>query len=160
MKRIFSLLLLLVAFNASAIEINRFLSGSWNNPDQNGHGFSIEVISDDLTVFYWYVYNPDGSPTFLLTAGENNGNVTKGKTYYNYGMKWGDFNPADRTELEWIWPSLSFMEREILFLWAVEGYSTDEVASQLDRPRNTVLSIIHRMRKRLKQSVGELRGTG
>jgi len=66
----------------------------------------------------------------------------------------------DRTELDWIWPSLSFIEREILFLWAVEGYSTDEVASQLDKPRNTVLSIIHRMRKRLKKSVGELRGTG
>jgi RNA polymerase sigma-70 factor (ECF subfamily) len=40
-------------------------------------------------------------------------------------------------------------EREILFLWAVEGYSTDEVARHLDRPRGSVLSIIHRMRKRL-----------
>jgi RNA polymerase sigma-70 factor (ECF subfamily) len=66
----------------------------------------------------------------------------------------------DRTELEQIWPSLTVMEREILFLWAVEGYSTDEVAGQLDKPRNTVLSIVHRMRKRLKQRAGELRGTG
>lgn len=66
----------------------------------------------------------------------------------------------DRMELEQIWPSLTVIEREILFLWAVEGYSTDEVASQLDRPRNSVLSIIHRMRKRLSKYVDESRGTG
>lgn len=66
----------------------------------------------------------------------------------------------DHIELEQIWPSLTVIEREILFLWSVEGYSTDEVASQLDRPRNSVLSIIHRMRKRLSKDVDESRGTG
>lgn len=66
----------------------------------------------------------------------------------------------DRTELERIWPALSIIEREILFLWAVEGYSTDEVAKQLDKPRNSVLSIIHRMRKRLSERAGESRVTG
>ncbi len=66
----------------------------------------------------------------------------------------------DRLELEQIWPSLTVIEREILFLWAVEGYSTDEVASQLGKPRNSVLSIIHRMRKRLKERVGKSRVTG
>jgi RNA polymerase sigma-70 factor (ECF subfamily) len=66
----------------------------------------------------------------------------------------------DRTELEVIWPSLSIIEREILFLWAVEGYSTDEVAGQLDKPRNTVLSIIYRMRKRLGAQAANARGTG
>jgi RNA polymerase sigma factor (sigma-70 family) len=66
----------------------------------------------------------------------------------------------DRMELELIWPLLAVTEREILFLWAVEGYSTDEVAGQLDKSRNTILSIIHRMRKRLKLRVTESRGAG
>lgn len=66
----------------------------------------------------------------------------------------------DRGELEEVWSEMTIMEREILYLWAVEGYSTDEVANHLERPRNTVLSIIHRMRQRLRQRFGEARTTG
>lgn len=66
----------------------------------------------------------------------------------------------ERAELDQVWLTLSIVEREILFLWAVEGYSTDEVARQLGKPRNSVLSIIHRMRKRLQLSAREARGIG
>lgn len=66
----------------------------------------------------------------------------------------------DRVELDHLWPTLSIVEREILFLWAVEGYSTDEVASHLEKPRNTILSIIHRMRQRLKKSLNAAQGVG
>jgi RNA polymerase sigma-70 factor (ECF subfamily) len=66
----------------------------------------------------------------------------------------------DRSELELAWAELSIVEREILYLWAVEGYSTDEVAGHLDKPRNTVLSIIHRMRQRLQHRFGKARTTG
>jgi RNA polymerase sigma-70 factor (ECF subfamily) len=66
----------------------------------------------------------------------------------------------DRSELERVWVELTVVEREILYLWAVEGYSTDEVAGQLDKPRNTVLSIIHRMRQRLKHQFGDARTAG
>ncbi len=55
----------------------------------------------------------------------------------------------ERSELEAIWSTLSISEREIMFLWAVEGYSTSEIAEHLERSRNSILSIIHRMRKRL-----------
>ena len=66
----------------------------------------------------------------------------------------------DRTELEVAWAELTIVEREIMYLWAVEGYSTDEVARHLEKPRNTVLSITHRMRQRLKDRFGEARTTG
>lgn len=65
-----------------------------------------------------------------------------------------------RNELESVWAEMTVIEREILFLWAVEGYSTDEVAGHLDKPRNSVLSIIHRMRKRLRERFGEARTAG
>ena len=55
----------------------------------------------------------------------------------------------ESSELERIWALLSTAEREILYLWAVEGCSTTEVAALLEKPRNSVLSIIHRMRRRL-----------
>lgn len=52
-------------------------------------------------------------------------------------------------ELGAVWRRLSDAEREILFLWAVEGYSLTDVAEHLGRPRGTVLSMVHRLRRRL-----------
>lgn len=57
----------------------------------------------------------------------------------------------DEAELDTIWLLLEPLEREILFLWAVEGHSTSEIATQLDIPRGTILSRIHRLRKRLQE---------
>jgi len=52
--------------------------------------------------------------------------------------------------VDWIWSILDTVEREIVFLWAVEGYTAAEVATELDMPRGTVLSRIHRLRKKIK----------
>ncbi len=41
-------------------------------------------------------------------------------------------------------------DREILFLWAVEGYTTREVAEVLSMPKGTVLSRIYRLRQKLQ----------
>lgn len=40
-------------------------------------------------------------------------------------------------------------EREIIYLWAIEGLSTLQVAEQLDKPKGTILSKIYRMRKKI-----------
>lgn len=62
----------------------------------------------------------------------------------------------DEKELDHIWHQLEPLEREILFLWAVEEHSTSEIASQLEIPRGTILSRIHRLRKRLQHHENEL----
>ncbi len=41
-------------------------------------------------------------------------------------------------------------EREALYLNAVEGWTAQELSERLDRPRNTILSLIHRARTKLK----------
>jgi RNA polymerase sigma-70 factor (ECF subfamily) len=41
-------------------------------------------------------------------------------------------------------------EREVLYLNVVEGWTARELSERLDRPRNTVLSLIHRARIKLK----------
>jgi RNA polymerase sigma-70 factor (ECF subfamily) len=56
----------------------------------------------------------------------------------------------ERDELEKAWQTLDRQDREILFLWAVEGYSYQEIAEQMTLPRGTVLSRIHRVRKNLQ----------
>ena len=42
-------------------------------------------------------------------------------------------------------------EREVLFLAAVEGYTATELAELTDKPRGTILSMIHRAKKKLRE---------
>jgi len=107
-KAFWFVLLLTLAQNCWAIGITRFLSGSWFNAEQNGHGLSVEVISDEQTVIYWYVYHPDGTPMFLIAVGTNNNNVVQANAFYNSGMKFGDFDPKDNEEIKWGTIELTF----------------------------------------------------
>ncbi len=53
-------------------------------------------------------------------------------------------------ELEELLEQLNPQERELLYLWAVEGYTVDEIAQWQNVPKGTLLSRIHRLRARLK----------
>jgi DNA-directed RNA polymerase specialized sigma24 family protein len=56
-----------------------------------------------------------------------------------------------RDQLDRIWPTLAAPEREVLFLWAVEGYTIDEISRQTGTARGTLLTRLHRMRKRFAE---------
>jgi RNA polymerase sigma-70 factor (ECF subfamily) len=56
----------------------------------------------------------------------------------------------DEQHLHRIWDSLSPIDRDILYHWAVLGYSTDEACAELGMARGTFLSRIHRLRKNLQ----------
>ena len=49
--------------------------------------------------------------------------------------------------------SLRSLEREALYLFAVEDYTAAEIAEFTQQPRNTVLSHIHRAKKKVKQLI-------
>ncbi|MBT4138940.1 MAG: RNA polymerase sigma factor [Candidatus Latescibacteria bacterium] len=51
---------------------------------------------------------------------------------------------------------LNSNEREAIFLNIVEGYSTQEIADKTDRSRNTVLSHIHRGKRKLVHTLTAL----
>lgn len=96
-----ALLTLFIPADADARNIDRFLTGSWYNPAQSGHGFSLEVGANGLVVIYWYTYHPDGTPTFILAVGEAEGMSATAVGYYNTGMRFGVFDPNERMESEW-----------------------------------------------------------
>ena len=49
-------------------------------------------------------------------------------------------------------------ERELVYFWAIEGYSTSQIAEHMEMPRGTVLSKIYRMREKLvKHFDGDVR---
>jgi len=54
----------------------------------------------------------------------------------------------DSELLAQIWAELPPIDRDILYHWAELGYTIEEVATHLNMPKGTVLSRIHRLRKR------------
>jgi hypothetical protein len=84
-------------FNPEPLGIGPEYSGSWFNPDQSGHGFSMEfdVLDDRSTqaVIYWYTYDSQGNPIFMLGNGITTDYGLEVQFESPYGMNYGEFNP-------------------------------------------------------------------
>jgi hypothetical protein len=88
----------LLLFHSGAFAIGPTYSGSWYNPAQDGHGFSLEysVLSGGVPVVvaYWYVYDSDGNQIYLIGTGEPEEDNTVALEFIaTYGMKFGEFDP-------------------------------------------------------------------
>lgn len=59
----------------------------------------------------------------------------------------------DALRLARLLDSLRAAEREALFLNVVEGYTAQEISDFTGRPRGTVLSLIHRAKRKLRQGL-------
>ena len=91
-------------------------SGSWYNPEQSGHGINIEILDEERSIIYWYTYDLQGEPIWLVVQGVNiyvpnsqvwggdlprPGITIEGTAYYHEGMIYGDFDPATNNRREW-----------------------------------------------------------
>lgn len=76
---------------------------------------------------------------FIALTGEHERFSASGKTA----------REETKVAIEQMLAKLRDIEREALFLHIVEGYSANEIAALTGRPRGTVLSLIHRSRKKL-----------
>lgn len=72
-------------------------SGSWYDPDQSGHGFSIEFgeLEDGsgFAVVYWYSYDDMGNPLFYVGIGEPVGQTLEVTFEAPTGMQYGVWDP-------------------------------------------------------------------
>lgn len=80
------------------MEIGPAHSGSWYNADQSGHGFSMEFGQlFDGTRFagiYWYTYDDQGNPIFMLGTGIPDGNKVEVTFESPVGMVYGVFDKS------------------------------------------------------------------
>jgi len=60
-----------------------------------------------------------------------------------------------REEMQEALAGLNPNEREVLYLAAVEDYTAREIGELTERPRGTVLSLLHRARKKLRKHWNE-----
>lgn len=75
------------------VEIGPAHSGSYYNAGQSGHGFSIEFgqLADGtpLGVVYWYTFDDEGNPIFMLGNGIPNGQTLEVSLLSPIGMQYG-----------------------------------------------------------------------
>ncbi|MBD8525204.1 hypothetical protein [Pseudomarimonas arenosa] len=100
-----TLLLLGLCCGLVRADVGPEFDGTWFNPEQSGHGFSIEVVNDQRAVALWYSYDLDGNPLTLYLDGEIEGSRIEGPLYAPRGMRFGEFDPAD-IELP-VWGSMA-----------------------------------------------------
>lgn len=67
---------------------------------------------------------------------------------------------ADRHEVERVMGLLAPGEREILFLWAVEGFTVQNIADHLEQPKGTILSKLYRLKADIRSKLGRRRKAG
>ena len=56
-------------------------------------------------------------------------------------------------EVEQVWTLLTDEERELMYLWAVEEYTIQEIADIQKKPKGTLLSKVHRIKARIKTAL-------
>ena len=57
--------------------------------------------------------------------------------------------------VENVFSALEPEDREILYFWAIEGFSTSQIAEYLEVPKGTILSRIYRMRHKLNNEFAD-----
>jgi hypothetical protein len=72
-------------------------SGSWYWAEQDGHGFSVEIgvqaNGSSLGVVYWYTYDDEGHPIFMVGSGVPEGDILNVTFTSPVGMIFGEFDP-------------------------------------------------------------------
>ncbi len=101
-------------------------SGSWFDPEHNGEGFIIEIISDDTAVVQWFTYDDQGKQFWIQGIGSIDGmTITVDEAFYTLGATWGSgFNPNDVQRTEW---------GNVMIMFTDCGTATASYASLLPR---------------------------
>lgn len=110
--------------DGSASDIDEALTATWFSVREDGHFFTIQVIGDDReqVLVHWNTFDAEGNPLWLQGVGAINGHRSDMVLYEYGGMRFPDFDTADRTITPWGTLSLAFAS-----CWrAVAGYEALE----------------------------------
>jgi len=79
------------------------LTGSWFDPDRNGEGFHVQILTDQTAVMQWFSFTPEGDKQWIVATGgmisyptEDTALIEFTDAYTATGGVFGpDFNPND-----------------------------------------------------------------
>ena len=92
---------------APQFSITAAQSGMWYNPEQSGHGVTIEVLSGNRILVVWYAFDLFGNQIWLVGTGDYSGNsATVDVIISEQGLFPPDFVAED--VINTVWGSLQF----------------------------------------------------
>lgn len=89
--------------------INSGMTGSWYDPNQSGHGFSLQILPGNILLADWYTFTPEGEATWIDASGAFSGGVAKVDAYQivGSGAKFPPHFDAKNVRPQ-LWGSLTF----------------------------------------------------
>jgi hypothetical protein len=93
-KTLAALALAVIGCTAVHAKLPGGISGTWYNPEQSGHGLSVNLVDPGLAVVIWHTFDPAGNPLTLYIQGPVHGRTISGIAYAPRGMQFGSFDPA------------------------------------------------------------------
>lgn len=65
------------AGSSGAFSIGPGITGNWYNPNQSGHGFSLEVLDGNILLAQWYAFSPQApsAPVWIIGTGAITGDT-------------------------------------------------------------------------------------
>ncbi len=69
----------------ASVAITPGFTGNWYDPDQSGHGFSLEVLPGNVLLAEWFVFAPYGGQAWVVATGPITGNSAVLQGFYTSG---------------------------------------------------------------------------
>src|SRR4029077_15985120 len=88
----------------SGFAIGSGMTGNWYDPHQSGHGFSIEILPNNQMLAEWFVFAPNGGPTWIVGMGPITGDTAtlQGYQVVGPGARFPpNFDPTQRQTQPW-----------------------------------------------------------
>ncbi len=116
-------------------------SALWYDPNQNGHGINVYMLADNRIVVFWYVYDNDGHPLWLLGVGTHDRQTATLDVQSGSGAFFPpDFNSNDVNFINWGQFKLTFSDcNNGVFSWIpIEGNGYTAGQMNVTRINNTL----------------------
>lgn len=126
----------------SSAQVNATHSGSWFNPNQNGHGFAVEILPNNVGLIYWYVYDNAGNQLWLI----GNGTYKESQLNVDLTLVSGsrfppNFDSNDLKLTDWGTATLTFENcNNAMFSWQPDTSQTAYSSGQMPIQRLTQLT--------------------
>lgn len=115
-------------------EIDARLTGTWFDPDHDGHYLSVQVLPGGRLSALWWTYDRLGNPFWLVAAGDVSGGEAQLTAWESEGMRLPGLDDAEREVREWGTLELDFRGCRALELrWRTDRPGFGDGRAELQR---------------------------
>lgn len=87
--------------DTSSLAIGSGHTANWFNPERSGEGWMLEILPDDRALAYWFTFDDEGRPRWLIGSGTIEGNrIEFPELIVAIGARFGSAFDPDDVELE------------------------------------------------------------